>query len=134
MAGANAECFLGSYVEALQVIPQQMQTEISSYLQSDLQHQHLLRLSKQYVEELKRATSLVEQKAFAKKLVICLIAIQDICDKRMPMICDRSQRTSCLIISPQYIPLCLLDSRLIECSAIVVLMHVLDFPCCFQVT
>ncbi|KAF5404972.1 hypothetical protein PHET_01457 [Paragonimus heterotremus] len=88
MTGANVECFLGSYVEALQIIPQQMQTEISSYLQSDLQHQHLLRLSKQYVDELKRATSLVEQKAFAKKLVVCLIAIQDICDKRMPMICD----------------------------------------------
>ncbi|TGZ66964.1 hypothetical protein CRM22_005042 [Opisthorchis felineus] len=85
MLEPETEKFLCCYAEMLQVMPMQMQAEISSYLQSDLQHQHLLRLCEKYMEELKRSHA-SEQNLLARKLVYCLAAIQDICDRRLSMV------------------------------------------------
>lgn len=86
MINANVENFVSCYVETLQIVPQRMQAEISAYLQSDLQHLRLMSLCKRYVNDLCRSSSSQERKSLVQQLIFCLSAIQDICDRRAPMI------------------------------------------------
>ncbi|TPP57843.1 Inhibitor of growth protein [Fasciola gigantica] len=77
------ECFMSSYADAVQTLPSELQTHITSYLQSDLQHQNLLSLCKQYVAKAKQTGNKDNQKRLMRQLIMSLLAIQDICNRRI---------------------------------------------------
>lgn len=75
--------FMSSYADAVQSLPGELQTHITAYLQSDLQHQNLLSLCKRYMDSIRQTRNTESQKHLMQKLIVSLLAIQDICNRRI---------------------------------------------------
>ncbi|CAH8446952.1 unnamed protein product [Heterobilharzia americana] len=74
---------ISRYIDSVQVLPLEMQSRITEYLQSDLQQRHLLTLAKRTVEDLKTAADDDAKKKHLRQLIYVLVAIQNICDRRI---------------------------------------------------
>ncbi|VDQ06171.1 unnamed protein product [Trichobilharzia regenti] len=72
-----------------------MQSKITGYLQSDLQHRHLLTLTKQTLNDLQKATDTDAQQNHLSRVICLLAAIQNICDRRISDLDEVSQSLKC---------------------------------------
>ncbi|CAH8831799.1 unnamed protein product [Trichobilharzia szidati] len=77
------DSLISSYVDLLQILPLEMQSKITGYLQTDLQHRHLLTLAKQSLNDLQKATDTDAKQNHLSRIICLLAAIQNICDRRI---------------------------------------------------
>nr|CAX69768.1 Inhibitor of growth protein 2 [Schistosoma japonicum] len=79
----GVDSFISSYVDSLQILPLEMQSRITEYLQSDLQQRHLLALAKQTMGKLQKSSEYNLKRKHLEQLICVLVAIQNICDRRI---------------------------------------------------
>ncbi|CAH8483730.1 hypothetical protein MS3_00001981 [Schistosoma haematobium] len=77
------DSLISCYVDSLQILPLEIQSRITAYLQSDLQQRHLLALARRTVDEMQKSMEHSTKRKHLDQLIYVLVAIQNICDRRI---------------------------------------------------
>ncbi|CAH8449231.1 unnamed protein product [Schistosoma turkestanicum] len=77
------DSLISCYVDSLQILPLEIQSRITEYLQSDLQKRHLLSLAKRTVDKIQESVGHDIKKKHLDQLILILVAVQNICDRRI---------------------------------------------------
>lgn len=81
-----SEELVSTYLQTIQKLPDDIQRRITDCLNSDVQHQRLMTLCEQSMVNLKEAESSETRMAAVDQLIMSILAMQDICDRRMKSI------------------------------------------------